>query len=285
MLGIALLLSILVHGVLVLVRFSAPDVARPKVTERGLEVILVNARHDKRPVKAEALAQANLDGGGDADAGRATSPLPDMGHVSDGNSADVLRRQIAELEQRQREIMSQMQSTALASSVKSAYTVSDKPAQQQLAREEMLQAMARMEAEVAKNIAAYNKRPKRTHISPSTREVGYAMYYKKLQDKVERIGTQYFPEQGGRKMYGEMLVSIPVYQDGSIYRKDGGARIERSSGNAALDAAAIAIVNRAAPFEPLPENMRTQGRDDVWEIITRFQFTRDEVLHAGMQSP
>lgn len=60
------------------VRFAAPEVFRFQPTDPGLEVILVNAKHDKKPLKADALAQANLDGGGNAASGRAKSPLPDL---------------------------------------------------------------------------------------------------------------------------------------------------------------------------------------------------------------
>ena len=85
-LSIAIAISVLAHGALLAVRFAAPDAFRFKPTDPGLEVILVNAKHDKKPLKAEALAQANLDGGGNADAGRAKSPLPDMRKSEDGDS-------------------------------------------------------------------------------------------------------------------------------------------------------------------------------------------------------
>ena len=75
---IAIAFSVLVHGALLAVRFAAPDAFHFQPADPGLEVILVNAKHDKKPVKAQALAQANLDGGGNADAGRAKSPLPDL---------------------------------------------------------------------------------------------------------------------------------------------------------------------------------------------------------------
>jgi hypothetical protein len=57
------------------------------------------------------------------------------------------------------------------------------------------------------------------------------MYYKAMQKRVEEVGTLNFPQQNGRKLYGELVVYIPVFQDGSIYQKEGGPRIERSSGN------------------------------------------------------
>lgn len=144
--------------------------------------------------------------------------------------------------------------------------------------------MARMEAEVARDTEQYNKRPKKTQITPSTREVGYAQYYKTMQDRFEKIGTLNFPARDGKKLYGELLIVIPVFQDGSIYERDGGVVIRTSSGNAALDRAAVSIVRRSAPFGRFPDNMRTSGKDDVWEIIMRFRFTGEGVqaqLGAG----
>jgi protein TonB len=71
-----------------------------------------------------------------------------------------------------------------------------------------------------------------------------------------------------------------VFEDGTIYMKEGGPRVERSSRNAALDKAALAIVRRAAPFGKFPRNMRSAGRNDVWVVVTRFRFTHQQKLEA-----
>jgi protein TonB len=141
-------------------------------------------------------------------------------------------------------------------------------------------ALLRREAEISRDIEDYNKRPKKTQITPSTRQVDYAAYYKNFQEKIERFGTLNFPQENGKKLYGQLTISIPIASDGSLYMKDGGPRIERSSGISALDKAALHIVRRTAPFGRFPENMRTPGKDDVWEIITTFKFTRDEALQT-----
>nr|WP_221292425.1 TonB C-terminal domain-containing protein [Herbaspirillum sp. SJZ102] len=280
LLSLALGISLLVHGALLAVHFVAPDAFRLKPSDPELEVILVNARHDKKPLNADALAQANLDGGGNVDHGRAKSPLPDMKRQESGDSVKAAQRRVAELEEQQRKMLAQMK----PATPHVASAEEPKPrAEPKLDARDMLEtvrAMARMEAEVARNIEEYNKRPKKTQITPSTREVGYAQYYKTLQDKIEKVGTLNFPTKDGNKLYGELLVIIPVYQDGTIYERDGGVVVKTSSGNAALDQAAVAIVRRSAPFGRFPENMRTTGRDDVWEIVTRFRFTRDQGLQA-----
>ena len=101
-LSIAIAASVLLHGALLAVRFTAPDSFRFKPVDPGLEVILVNAKHDRAPLKAEALAQANLDGGGNAESGRSKSPLPDMQRSEDGDGLKAIQRRIEELEQQQR---------------------------------------------------------------------------------------------------------------------------------------------------------------------------------------
>jgi len=64
---------------------------------------------------------------------------------------------------------------------------------------------------------------------------------------------------------------------------DGGPRIERSSGNPALDKAALEIIRRAAPFGAFPTNMRSKGKDDLWEVFTRFSFTREDKMQATLR--
>jgi len=279
---IALAASVAAHALLLAIRFAAPEVFRMQPADPGLEVILVNARHANAPAKADALAQANLEGGGTADSGRARSPLPDLRRIDNGDSIKALQRRIAELEQLQQNVLTRVKTSDFnAAPVRDK----DKPDPTRTGQDEIdtTRQIARMTAEITQTIEDQNRRPKRTHISPSTRQVGYALYYKAMQKRVEEIGTLNFPQQNGRKLYGELVVSIPVYQDGSLYQKEGGPRVERSSGDPALDKAALEIVRRAAPFGSFPQNMRSVGKDDLWIVITRFTFTREEKMKAELQ--
>jgi protein TonB len=283
--SIAIAASILVHGALLAVRFAAPDSFKFKQLDPGLEVILVNAKHDRKPVKAEALAQANLDGGGNAASGRSKSPLPDMRRHENGDGMTAIQKRIEELEKQQRTLAQINRKSRLAAAKeqvkpKEAQTRQDANDAADSARE-----ILRREAEISRRIEDENKRPKKTFISPSTREVGYAMYFDSVRQRIEKVGTLNFPQKDGRKLYGELTMSISIYQDGNIYTKDrdDGIVIERSSGNPALDDAARRIVRRAAPFGAFAKNMRSSDKDDVWVMTTRFKFTRDDALEAEMQ--
>jgi protein TonB len=279
---IAIACSVLAHASLLAIRFAAPDAFRLQPADPGLEVILVNAKHARAPVKADALAQANLDGGGNADAGRAQSPLPDLRKIDNGDSIKAVQRRIAELEQQQKSVLTKMRQSQFN---RAPLADQDKPDPSRTGADNLdsTRAIARMTAEITQRIADENKRPKKTFISPSTREVGYAMYYKAMQKRVEEVGTLNFPQQDGKKLYGELVVYIPIFQDGTLYEKEGGPRIERSSGNPALDKAALSIVRRAAPFGKFPANMRSTDKDDLWIVVTRFKFTREEKLQAELR--
>jgi protein TonB len=280
-LWIAVGFSFLLHAALLAVKFAPPTNQTSKPLSSGLEIILVNARHDKAPVNADALAQANLSGGGNTELGRARSPLPNLQQSVDGNHIETQRRKIAELEQQQERMLSQLSTLSkerikvAEKSIKKSVDVSTKPETMDKV------ALARREAEIAKQVSDYNKRPIKSQLTPSTREVSYAVYYATLQKQIERTGTRYFPQQEGKKIYGDLIVYIPVYQDGSIYEKEGGPRIEKTSGNRMLDHAALAIVRRAAPFGNFPKGALGDGKTHVWEIITRFRFTRDEILETS----
>lgn len=282
-LSVALSVSVLLHGALLTVRFVAPDAFQLKPADPGLEVILVNARHSKPPVKADALAQANLDGGGNADAGRSKSPLPDLRRTETGDSVKATQRRITELEEAQNNLLSQTKKSLYTTAPVNEKKDRPDPAKSGADLVESSKAIARTAAEITQRIEDENKRPRKTFITPSTREVGYAMYYKEMQKRVEEIGTLNFPQRNGKKMYGELVVYIPIFQDGSIYQKDGGVRVEKSSGNPDLDRAALAIVRRAAPFGRFPAKMLSSDKDDLWVIITRFNFTREEKLEAELR--
>lgn len=276
---IAIGVSLLIHAALLLVRFVAPDSFRLAPTDAGLEVILVNAKHAGKPLKADAVANANLDGGGNADAGRAKSPLPDLRKMETGESVKATQRRIAELIERQENLLTRVRKSPFNAA---PVTEKDKPDPAASGADllESSKAIARTAAEITQRIEDENKRPKKTFLSPSTIGVGYAMYYKALAHRIEEIGTLNFPQKDGKKLYGQVILSIPVFQDGSIYTKDGGITVDRSSGNPVLDRAALDIVRRSAPFGRFPPNMLSSEKNDLWVVIATFKFARNNKLES-----
>ncbi|MGL6110244.1 MAG: energy transducer TonB, partial [Rubrivivax sp.] len=91
-------------------------------------------------------------------------------------------------------------------------------------------------------------------------------------------GTRNFPEERGRKLYGELTMNVTVDSQGRVVE----AEIVRRSGKRALDQRAVAIVRAAAPFGPFNAAMRKQADQIV--ITSRFRFTRDDGLETTLSN-
>ena len=107
-LQLALIVSIGVHGALLAVRVVDPERFNRIFQDTPLEVVLVNTRSGIVPEKAQAIAQANLAGGGEAQSGRATSPLPPSAAVETGNSSENARKRIEQLQEAQQQLLAQI---------------------------------------------------------------------------------------------------------------------------------------------------------------------------------
>lgn len=96
-----------------------------------------------------------------------------------------------------------------------------------------------------------------------THRLAIAAYEQAWQEKVERIGNLNFPDEARRdKLAGGLVLAVGIKPDGSVYS----IQLQQSSGHAVLDEAARHIVSLAAPFAPLPEELR---RDVDVLVITR----------------
>lgn len=274
-LAIALIVSLAVHAVLLTVRFVAPQQFNRVFQDTPLEVILVNAQSQERPEKAQAIAQANLAGGGDVAQGRATSPLPYSALTSIGDDFEERQRQLDALQQQQATLLTQLRKR-----IDSLPEYDPREAAQQQAREQQEQRrkqLLKQLAELEKRINEENARPKKRYISPATQEAAYAVYYDALRHKVEDKGTENFPEAQGRKLYGDLIMVLTINYDGRVLETE----VVQSSGNPVLDRRAQAIAYAAGPFGPFSPAMRTQA--DQIAVVARFSFTREQTLQTNVR--
>lgn len=275
-LQLALLFSFGVHAALLGVRIVDPEGFNRIFQDTPLEVILVNSRSGEAPTKAQAIAQANLTGGGEAERGRATSPLPPSALIELGDSNEQSRKQIEQLQETQQQLLAQMRrELALLPAPDPAR---DQGTPEERAMEERRRQLVELLAEIEKRINEENARPKRRYISPATREEVYAMYYDQLRRKIEDRGTRNFPEYQGRKLYGELTMNVTVDAEGRVIETE----VVRPSSSKVLDRRAVAIVKAAAPFGPFTTAMRAKA--DQLVITSRFKFTREEGLETTLTS-
>lgn len=275
-LQLALLVSLGVHGALLAVRFANPEGFNRMFQDSPLEVILVNSRSGEAPVKAQAIAQANLAGGGDVEVGRATSPLPPSAQMEVGDAEEETRRQIDRLQETQQQLLAQLRREVALLPPPDPRREQGSPEERD--QEEKRRQLIQLLAEIEKRVNEENARPKRRYISPATREEVYAQYYDVLRHKIEERGTRDFPEFQGKKLYGELTMNVTVDALGRVVETE----IVRASGNAVLDKRATAIVRAAAPFGVFSAAMRRKA--DQLVITSRFRFTRDEGLETTLSN-
>lgn len=273
-LQIALAISVAAHAALLTVRFVDPEGFNRIFEDTPLEVVLVNARSNETPAKAQAIAQANLAGGGEAEHGRATSPLPPSALVAAGDAPEELHRQIEQMQEQQARLLATVRREL--ASLPAPDPQRDQGTPLARAQEERRRQLLRMLAEIEKRINEENSRPKRRYISPSTREEVYALYYDQLRRKIEDRGTRNFPEHQGRKLYGELTMIVTIDALGRVVDTE----VVQRSDSPVLDRRAVAIVKAAAPFGPFTPQMRAKADQIV--VVSRFRFTRDEALETTL---
>ena len=275
-LQIALAVSIAAHGALLLVRFVDPEGFNRVFQDTPLEVILVNSRSGEAPERAQAIAQANLAGGGEAQAGRATSPLPPSALTELGDANEETRKQIEQLQETQQQMLTQARRELAL--LPPTDPLRDQGTPEEREQEERRRQLIEVLAEIEKRINEENARPKKRYISPATREEVYAIYYDQLRRKVEDRGTRNFPENQGKKLYGELTMNVTVDADGRVVETE----VVRGSGSKILDRRAVAIVTAAAPYGRFNAAMRKNA--DQLVITSRFRFTREESLETTLSS-
>jgi len=263
---VSVTVSILLHAVLLTIHFRFPDAIRWKSDSQALEVVLVNSKTRDKPERARALAQANLDGGGNSDAKlRATSPLPTTNPRDPGRDLADMRRRQRELEAEQQRLLTQLREARAAMAKESQGQVPSQDTAPQVSGRDLADrslAMLNLQAQIARRTQAYQERPRKRFIGANAREYRFAQYEEDWRAKIERVGTVNYPAEARGKLYGTLRLTVTIRPDGSVDSID----LDRTSGLKILDQAAFRIVQMAGPFAAFPESIR---KDTDLLVITR----------------
>ena len=301
--AIALWVSFTLHVIVLSIHFS-PEIQKMVSAKPTLDVVLVNAKTKTKPSKADLLAQANLDRGGNTELDKKMkSVLPSIKQqksdfsvnptqkVKTGGKAakkaaidTKIEQHVSELERQANELMTQMKSTK---------TVENNPSQASTAKDSQdgeeetpsklnvadMTAAAleidKLEAQIAKQHEAYQKRPKRKELGARAQEYRFALYEEQIRQKVEKFGNLNYPEaMRDKNAFGKVLFSLDIKADGSIEK----VTIKRSSGNKIFDDAAINILKLASPYPEFPPDIRKDF--DIIGINRTMIFTREEGISS-----
>ncbi|MEM1092068.1 MAG: energy transducer TonB [Pseudomonadota bacterium] len=275
-LSVTLVFALLSHAVIILgVTFSYAEPQLPEMLP-SLDVILVQRKSDTPPEDADYLAQASQQGGGtELERVRPQSPITGQVPKPDPGLAPVPLAPANPTPQQEQpaEVLTTRLAEQQVAPTEESKPVPDRtqPTAQELLQRSM--EIARLEAEIGRELQAYAKRPRRKFISANTREFEFATYMQAWVAKVERIGNLNYPaEARQRKLEGSLVLTVAVSRDGSIEAID----VIQPSGYPLLDEAAIRIVRMGAPYAPLPEKIR--DKVDILHITRTWQFLPGAVL-------
>lgn len=259
-----------IHAFVLSIHFKFPDARGPNLPN-ALDVVFVNSKTRSKPLKAEVLAQANLDRGGNTDLERrAKTTSAFRKKTAPGKDTTQANRRVQELEAQQRQLLSQVEAETAAPVPEVKPKVEPKPAVSGTDLAQRALAIARLEAQLSRSIDEYNKRPRKQFVGARAAEYRFAQYVEDWRRKIERIGNLNYPEGARGRIYGNLRLTVSINPDGSL----AAVELERSSGHEILDRAARRIVRMGAPYARFPENIR---RDTDILVITRtWHFARGD---------
>jgi periplasmic protein TonB len=266
-LGATLVLSLLLHGMLVLgVGFAMEDAAPVLPT---LDVILTRTQSPLTAKQADFLAQASNEGGGEHESSRrprdtqtGVAPQPEPGVAPQPMRAQAPSPRPPP----EARVIASPRGEAITPLPEARPEAWELPLPRGQERIERDLAMARLAAEIHLRSERYAKRPKRKFVSASTQEYAYAGYLREWVDRVERVGNLNYPDEARRRrLAGQLVISVAIRRDGSVER----AEIIQSSGTRLLDDAALRIARLAEPYPPLP---RTEDDIDILHVTRTWNF-------------
>jgi len=263
-----LVLALGIHAILLLgVQFGINLNPAPRLADT-LDVVLVRWRSEQEPDKADFLAQANQQGGGEStEMQRPSRPFSGELPVEEkGQDMQQSVQQIPEAAAPEREVVAvETQQAAPIELNLMEQPDTEAPSAALLMRQSM--DMASLQPQVSREQQLDSKLPRRKVISANTKEYEFASYMSAWVAKVERVGNLNYPlELREKKLHGNLVLSVGIYPDGSIENIE----VKRSSGIDAVDQAAVDIVTLAAPYAPLPDNIR--DKVDILHITRTWRF-------------
>ena len=272
------LISVAVHAVIILgVAFTHEP--QPPAAPPALDIVLTHRGTDSAPEDPDFLPPANQDGAGNTServrpvnppAAPAGEPLPGTGQR--------LRAQHTPSPPTPRKETPALSTERPADFHTTLNPPVDTPAKTASAAELIRRSreLARLSTELDEPVLVHTREPRHRFISARTRSFRDAVYLEAWRQKVERIGNLNYPEEAKRRgLSGSLILDVALNPDGTLHSIE----IRRSSGHKILDDAAVRIVKLAAPFAPLPPDMRRDT--DILHITRAWQFLGNNRFISG----
>lgn len=280
LLSVTAFFSVLLHAVIILgISFKLPDIASLPNTDNALDVVLINMSNNEEPEDAETVSTNNNLGGGQHN-DEASSPLP-WKSINPSPVESVKRVAKREIESSvakdvilqgdgiQIQTPSPEQIKLATPTKQQGFDKVSTKTQRQLEKERLI-------AKLNQRWQDYQKRPRRTYLSPTTKQHKAAKYLNDWRKKVEFVGNANYPQQAKTKgLSGSLIIDVAINQNGTI----NAIKILTPSDHKLLNDAAIRFVRDAAPFDIFPEDLKKTS--DIIHITRAFHFLGNNRLASS----
>jgi protein TonB len=266
-LALTLFFAAVMHAMIILgITFGTHDDKPPENTLPTLDITVAD-RRTPPPEEAEYLAQTSQEGGGNIEEKvRPQQALPEMAPAQTRPQQPVPTPTQVVTAEHADTLINQDE------------TVVPETDPQELSASKLIERsleMVNLSEQISESMQAYARRPRQIYVSARTREFKYANYMTEWVRKVERVGNLNYPDVARREgLSGKLLLDVALNPDGTVRN----ISVLRPSGHAAIDEAAIRIVNLAAPFPPFPADIRNEA--DVLHITRTWEFSTTNRLQS-----
>ncbi len=276
-LGMTLFMAVVVHALVILgVGFSTllPERERPPL----IEITLTQSPSDRTPDDYDFLAPEDQDGGGTVDeVMRPSEPsavIPDPRDMDDVVQAEPTPTSPATAPE-QTQTITARESEQTTPEPEETAEETDVVEQRPQDLDQTRQQVARDIADTTQTIDWSARYPSKQRINARTRSHAAAAYMHGWIQRVEQIGNLNYPDEARRRaLSGNLVVEVTLLPDGTV--ED--IQILRPSRYRVLDDAAIRVVQMAAPFAAVPEDV-LDGKERL--VITRtWEFVGGNQLRA-----
>jgi protein TonB len=263
---LTLFFAVVLHAMIILgITFGTLDADPPDNDLPTLDITVAN-RKTPPPDEADYLAQTSQDGGGNVtEKVRPQQAIPEQAPAVAQQQPTPAPTEVVTTDASVTKIRQEDTATP--------ETERKDPTAAELIERSM--EMVNLSEEINQSMQAYAKRPKQVYVSARTQEFKYANYMVEWVKKVERVGNLNYPDAARREgVSGKLLLDVALNPDGSVRN----ITVLKSSGHAAIDEAAIRIVNLAAPYPPFSPEISKEA--DILHITRTWEFSTSHHLKS-----
>lgn len=274
----AALLSVLLHAALFW-WLQASGTPTPAVSAQPPTTV-INYSTPEAPELAQRLAQWHAQGGGDSNSPQfSSSPYQGAGPIGVNDFfLQALWQEHQRRQQQQQALLEQLQEQAPQIAPAQPDTEHAPSWVESAAGQDQLNFVQQRLAALERDIERYNQRPRYFFAGPSALASPFAAYIEAWQAKIERIGTEHYPDQAQGRDSAQLQLTVYIHRNGEISHIE----FDRPANDPLFNLAAQRIVQLAAPFAPFGPEMAQEA--DILAITRTWHFEQGQ-LRTQTQPP